>query len=81
MDPRIQVHRGQLHTVGWEVADMTTRGPVGDVGDGMAFAAVVGALADWLPPLAALLAIVWTAIRIYEWARVVLFEKPPRKGN
>lgn len=25
------------------------------------------ALMQWLPPLAALLTIVWTAIRIYEW--------------
>jgi hypothetical protein len=25
------------------------------------------ALMQWLPPLAALLTIIWTAIRIYEW--------------
>jgi len=26
-------------------------------------------LIDWLPALAALLSIVWTGIRIYEWAK------------
>jgi hypothetical protein len=34
--------------------------------DGVSMATVVAALAAWLPPLAAGLSIVWTAIRIYE---------------
>lgn len=29
-------------------------------------AIVVGTLADWLPPLAALVTLIWTLIRIYE---------------
>tara|TARA_R110000782_G_scaffold35428_1_gene84711 strand:- start:385 stop:537 length:153 start_codon:yes stop_codon:yes gene_type:complete len=27
-------------------------------------------LIDWLPALAALLSIIWTGIRIYEWAKL-----------
>lgn len=34
--------------------------------DAVSVAAVVGALAEYLPPIAALLTIVWTLIRIYE---------------
>lgn len=36
------------------------------VGDAVSVAVVLGALASWLPPIAALLTIVWTGIRIYE---------------
>jgi len=36
------------------------------VGDGITFAAVAGTLMGYLPPLAALATLVWTAIRIYE---------------
>lgn len=34
--------------------------------DGLSLATVVAAMAAWLPPLAALASLVWTAIRIYE---------------
>lgn len=34
--------------------------------DGLSVATVLGALTQWLPPLAALFTIVWTAIRIWE---------------
>lgn len=40
----------------------------------------VGALAEILPAIAAVFAIIWTAIRIYEWSRVRLFGKEPTKG-
>ena len=34
--------------------------------DGLSIAATLGALVSWLPSIAALLTIVWTAIRIFE---------------
>ena len=34
--------------------------------DGASIATVMGTLMNWLPAVAALFAIVWTAIRIYE---------------
>lgn len=34
--------------------------------DGLSVATVLGALTAWLPPIAALFTIVWTAIRIWE---------------
>ena len=34
--------------------------------DAASIAVVVGTLADWLPAIAALFTIAWTAIRIYE---------------
>lgn len=36
------------------------------VGDAMSVFVVVGAIVNWLPPVAALLTILWTGIRIYE---------------
>jgi hypothetical protein len=42
-------------------------------GDVMSLATVVGTLAGWLPSLAALFSIVWTAIRIYETRTVRRF--------
>lgn len=44
-----------------------------DVGDTVAVFGAVGSLFQWLPEIAAFLAIIWTLIRIYEWARVRLF--------
>ena len=35
-------------------------------GDVLSVTTVIGALMSWLPPLAALFTIIWTAIRIYE---------------
>lgn len=34
--------------------------------DALSIAAVAGALMEWLPPIAALLTIIWTLLRIYE---------------
>ena len=45
-----------------------------DVGDMAAGAGAFGAVLGWLPEAAAFLAIVWTSIRIYEWARVRIFK-------
>ncbi|MGE0723189.1 MAG: hypothetical protein AB7O45_02375 [Alphaproteobacteria bacterium] len=39
-------------------------------GDAVSFGVVVGTLLDILPAIAALLTIIWTAIRIYETATV-----------
>lgn len=36
------------------------------VGDGITIAAVLGTLVGYLPPLAALATLIWTAIRIWE---------------
>lgn len=35
--------------------------------DGVSFLAVLGTLFNWLPNIAALAALIWTCIRIYEW--------------
>lgn len=35
-------------------------------GDALSAAVVVGTLAQWLPAVAALMTIIWTAIRIFE---------------
>ncbi len=49
-----------------------------DAADVVAGAVVVGALAKWLPPIAAFLSIVWLLIRIGEWARVRIWKMPRR---
>jgi len=36
------------------------------VGDGLSIVTVSATLMTWLPPVAALLTIIWSAIRIYE---------------
>jgi len=51
-----------------------------DVGDIVAGVSALGAFTSILPSIAALFAIVWTTIRIYEWARVVIFKKARREG-
>ena len=48
-----------------------------DVGDIAAGSTVLGSVFGYLPELAAVLAIIWTLIRIYEWARVRIFNKQP----
>lgn len=45
-----------------------------DIGDAAAGLSALGAVAGWLPEVAALLAIIWTGIRIYEWSRVRIFK-------
>jgi hypothetical protein len=47
--------------------------------DGLSLATVVAALTAWLPPIAAALSIVWTAIRIYETKTVQGWIKRFRK--
>ncbi len=49
-----------------------------DAADVVAGAVVVGALAKWLPPIAAFLSIVWLLIRMYEHFRWVRKGRPPR---
>lgn len=44
-----------------------------DIGDMAATGGVIATLAGWLPEVAAGLAVIWTLIRIYEWARVRIF--------
>lgn len=48
-----------------------------DVVDTLALTSVIAVWAQWLPEVAALLAILWGFIRIYEWARVRIFGYPP----
>jgi hypothetical protein len=44
--------------------------------DGASILTVIGTLAEFLPPLAALFTIIWTAIRIYETKTIQgLFKK------
>lgn len=38
--------------------------------DGLSFAATIGALAGWLPPLAALISIMWIGFQFYHSAPV-----------
>lgn len=40
-----------------------------NLGDSLSLLVILGAVANYLPPIAALLAIIWTAIRIFEWFR------------
>ncbi len=57
---------------------MMTPRVIADVADVTAGAIVVGSLAQWLPPIAAFFSIIWLAIRIGEWARVVIWKRPKR---
>ncbi len=49
-----------------------------DTADVVAGVVVIGSLAQWLPPIAAFLSIIWLVIRIGEWARVRIWKRPPR---
>ena len=51
------------------------------LGDVVSVGTVIATLAAWLPPLAALFTIVWTAIRIYETQTVQRFLKRFLKGG
>ena len=51
------------------------------LGDALSVGTVIATLAAWLPPLAALFTIVWTAIRIFETSTVQRFLKRFRKGG
>ncbi len=54
---------------------------VADAADITAGVLVIGTLTKWLPPIAAAFAILWTVIRIFEWARVALWGKPKRQPS
>lgn len=51
-----------------------------DATDVAAGAAIFGSFFEWLPVIAAGFALIWTLIRIYEWARVRIFKMPPTAG-
>ena len=38
-----------------------------DIIDAASLALVIGTLAEWLPPVAAAISIVWTCLRIHGW--------------
>ncbi len=59
-------------------ADPLSAKALTDTADVAAGVLVIGTLADWLPPVAAGFAIVWTGIRIYEHVRWVRKGRPPR---
>lgn len=44
--------------------------------DNVSIVAALGSFTEILPPIAAAFTIIWTGIRIYEWARVRLLKKP-----
>jgi hypothetical protein len=35
--------------------------------DGAAIGAAIGAIAGWLPPIAALMSIIWLGMQMYDW--------------
>lgn len=43
--------------------------------DALSIAAVVGTLADMLPPIAALFAIAWTSLQIFTWIEARLAKR------
>jgi hypothetical protein len=43
--------------------------PVQNVLDAAAGVTMIASLAQWLPPMAALFTVIWTALRIYEWVK------------
>ena len=51
------------------------------IGDALSVGTVVATLASWLPPLAALLTIVWTVIRIWETKTIQKLINRFRKGD
>lgn len=50
-----------------ELANAVSEGHTKDALDIVAAGTAVGVVMSWLPDIAALLAIIWTAIRIGEW--------------
>ena len=51
------------------------------VGDAVSVVTVLATLAAWLPPLAALFTIIWSAIRIWESKTVQSFLKKRRERS
>lgn len=58
-----------------------TKETIGNLGDTIAGVSVVGALTQFLPPIAAAFAIVWTGIRMYEWYRYRILGKRDKEGE
>lgn len=56
-------------------------GDFGDVGDAVASLAIIGVVANALPPIAAALTILWLIIRMYEWVRYRVFGLRDRQGE
>lgn len=52
-----------------------------DAGDVAAAGGAVGSYLSYLPEVAAILAIIWTLIRIYEWAETRFFGSPKRDNQ
>ena len=50
-----------------------------DTADIAAGALAFVTLAKWLPPIAAAFTVLWIGIRVFEWARVVVWKRPPRR--
>lgn len=50
-----------------------------DIGDTLAGVTALAAFTEVLPPIAAVLAILWTCIRIYEWFRFRVLHKNSEK--
>ena len=50
-----------------------------DMGDIAATSGAVGAYLQWLPEVAALMAIIWTGIRIYEWVLFRICKKSEKE--
>jgi len=51
-----------------------------NVGDVLSAATVLATFTAWLPPIAALLTIIWTALRIWDWC-LLRKEKEWRRKN
>lgn len=47
-----------------------------DTLDVVALGGIIGSLTDFLPAVAAFFGLIWTLIRIYEWARYRIFRIP-----
>jgi glycerol-3-phosphate acyltransferase PlsY len=58
---------------------MHTENPFNNIMDTAAVAAAIGSISNVLPPIAALLAIIWTAIRIYEWVRFRILKQSDKE--
>lgn len=52
-----------------------------NVTDIAAGSAALAAYLSYLPEVAVVLTIIWTLIRIYEWARVRIFHRPTDAGT
>ena len=51
-----------------------------DIADAVASIGAFGAFLGYLPEIAAVLAIIWTLIRIYEWSRFRIFKNDDKEN-